>query len=126
VEIASGSDAEALYLGSWLGTRLGWKVCDLSTFCDRAGKNIPFERKREGDIRRVQRILITTETSSYSAFVSGDGAVGLQVSGKHARGQRHVPLQAIDNTSLVERAILSTSHDAIYEETLQMVGALLA
>ena len=125
ISISSGSEAEALYLGAWLASRLGWTVQDGETFLDRERKNVPFERKHEGEIRRVQRVEIQTDTSTYSAFVSGDGAVGLEVSGKNARAVRHVPLQAIDNTSLVERAILTTSPDPIYQESLHVVGQLL-
>ena len=125
IEVASGSDAEALYLGAWLGTRLAWTVRDGSTFCDRAAANIPFERTREGEIRRVQRVTITTDSSTYSAYVSGEDAVALEATGRHAKGQRHVPLQAIDNTSLIERAILTKSGDEIFVEALRMVGALL-
>lgn len=125
IEVASGSDAEALYLGAWLATRLGWTVCDGSTFCDRAGAKIPFERTREGDIRRVQRVTLHTDDSTYSAYVSGQEAVALEVSGRRSRAQRHVPLQAIDNTSLIERAILTKSGDEIFVEALHMVGELL-
>ena len=125
VSITSGSDSEALYLGCWLASRLGWSVRDASTFSDRNGATIAFERKREGQIRRVQRVELESSTSTYSAYVSGVEAVCLEVSGKHARQERHVPLQAIDNTSLIERAILGRSTDEVFLEALRTVGELL-
>ncbi|MBV8074030.1 MAG: glucose-6-phosphate dehydrogenase assembly protein OpcA [Candidatus Eremiobacteraeota bacterium] len=125
IEVASGSESEALYLGCWLSSRLGWTICDACTYCDANGVMIPFERKREGEIRRVQSIKLTTETSVYSAYVSGTDAVALEVEGKHHHPIRHVPLQAIDNTSLVERAILDASPDEVFIEALHCVGELL-
>ena len=124
IKISSGSDSEALYLGGWLASRLGWSVRDGASFNDKMGVTIPFERKREGDIRRVRSVELTSAGSSYSAYVDGD-AVCLEVSGKYARPKRHVPLQAIDNTSLIERAILDERTDEIFMEALHMVGELL-
>jgi glucose-6-phosphate dehydrogenase assembly protein OpcA len=125
VRIASGSDSEALYLGCWLASRLGWDVADGSSFRDRAGVTIPFERAREGEIRRVRRVVLESTTSTYSAYVDGENVVCLEVSGKFASPKRHVPLQAIDNTSLVERALLRNQADEIFLESLQTVGRLL-
>ena len=125
VSISSGSDSEALYLGGWLASRLGWTVRDATTFTDRNGATIAFERKREGQIRRVQRAELESSTSRYSAYVSGADALCLEVTGKHARPERHVPLQAIDNTSLIERAILGRTTDEVFMEALQTVGELL-
>jgi glucose-6-phosphate dehydrogenase assembly protein OpcA len=125
VEVSSGSDSEALYLGCWLASRLGWTVCDSSTFCDRGGVKIPFERKREGEIRRVRSVTLRTETSVYNSWVIAEDTVCLEVTGRHAHPARHVPLQAIDNTSLVERAILDTDTDDIFIESLRTVGELL-
>lgn len=123
--VSSGSESEALYLGCWLASRLGWTVRDSSTFGDRNGETIPFERKREGQIRRVQRVELQSSTSTYSAYVSGPDAVCLEVSGKFSRPERHVPLQAIDNTSLIERAILGRTTDEVFMEALHTVGELL-
>jgi glucose-6-phosphate dehydrogenase assembly protein OpcA len=124
VAITSGSESEALYLGCWLASRLGWKVRDGSTFVDANGSVISFERKREGEIRRVKSVRLETATSSYSAHVEGE-TVSLEVTGRFARAKRVVPLQAIDNTSLVERAILGDRTDEIFIEALQTVGDLL-
>lgn len=126
VTIASGSESEALYLGCWLASRLGWSVRDASTFGDRSGTPIAFERRREGEIRRVKSVELKSTTSTYHAYVAGDGdAVCLEVSGKFSRPVQHVPLQAIDNMSLIERAILSQHTDEVFLEALQTAGALL-
>ncbi len=124
IAISSGSDSEALYLGGWLASRLGWTVRDKATFVDARGSVISFEGKREGAIRRVQSVRLESATSAYSAHVEGE-AVSLEVTGRFARAKRHVPLQAIDNTSLVERAILGDRTDEIFIEALQTVGELL-
>lgn len=126
VVVTSGSDSEALYLGCWLASRLGWSVRDSSSFTDRAGTPIAFERRREGEIRRVKSVQLKSATSTYLAYVAGEGdAVCLEVTGKFARATQHVPLQAIDNMSLIERAILSLHTDEIFLEALQTAGALL-
>ena len=124
IVVSSGSDSEALYLGGWLASRLGWKVRDASTFVDARGSVISFERKREGEIRRVQSVRLESATSAYSAHVAGE-TVALEVTGRFARPNRIVPLQAIDNTSLVERAILGDRTDEIFIEALETVGEIL-
>jgi len=124
IAISSGSDSEVLYLGGWLASRLGWTVRDKSTFVDERGSVISFEGKREGEIRRVQSVKIESATSAYSARVEGE-TVALEVTGRFARAKRHVPLQAIDNTSLVERAILGDRTDEVFMEALHTAGDLL-
>jgi hypothetical protein len=123
--VASGSDSEGLYLGSWLAGRLGWSVRDAGNFTDRTGATVAFERKREGKMRRVQSITLKSTTSQYTAYVAGDDAVCVEATGQHAKPQRHVPLAAIDNTSLIERAILEQRTDAVFMEALQTVADLL-
>jgi len=125
VAISSGSDSEALYLGGWLASRLGWTVRDASSFADRSGTAISFTRKREGQIRRVQSVTLQSATSTYSARVAGDDAAVLEVAGKFARPERHAPLQAIDNTSLIERAILGQRTDEVFMQALQTAAELL-
>lgn len=125
VSICSGSESEALYLGCWLASRLGWSVRDPSSFIDKTGVTVSFERKREGEIRRVRSVELESVSSTYTAFLDGSDAVCLEVSGRFARPRRHVPLQAVDNTSLVERAILGEATDEIFMEALHTVGELL-
>ncbi|MFN2461096.1 MAG: glucose-6-phosphate dehydrogenase assembly protein OpcA [Candidatus Velthaea sp.] len=126
--IEAGSDAEALYLAGWLGSRLGWTACAHDEFCDRGGAPIPFRRVREGDIRRVRSIQISTASSAYTATVNDadQDVIVLTATGAAARPERLVLLQSIDNASLLERAILEPATDEVFETALRMVGELLA
>jgi len=128
LRIVAGSDAEALYLGGWLGSRLGWTACGHDEFCDRQDVHIPFEHVRDGGARRVRSIEITTKNSVFTANVSdGDeNVVILKATGSGARGERLVQLQSMDNASLIERAILDSTTDEVFETALRMVGTLLA
>jgi hypothetical protein len=126
IHIESGSDSEAFYLASWLASRLGWAPTGHDAFTDRTGARIAFERKRIGDIRRVQSICLDSETSWYHGEVTDDpGVVRVWVEGEHAREPRLFPLQAIDNASLLERAVLETGADEVFETALRFAGALL-
>jgi len=128
LEIVSGSEAEALYLGGWLASRLGWTACAHDEFCDRDGVTIPFTHRREGVGRRVRRVSVETGASTYVAALtpSDEGVVSVGVSGEKARPDRLVPLQAIDNASLIERAILEPPADEVFETALSMVGKILS
>jgi glucose-6-phosphate dehydrogenase assembly protein OpcA len=126
LHITSGSDSEALYLGGWLASRLGWSATGRDAFTDRAGKPVAFNRKRVGDIRRVQTICLDSETSWYHGEVTEDDAVvKVWVEGEHAREPRLFPLQAIDNASLLERAVLEPGTDELFETALRSAGTLL-
>jgi glucose-6-phosphate dehydrogenase assembly protein OpcA len=128
LEIVSGSDAEALYLGGWLASRLGWTACAHDEFCDRDGSPIPFAHRREGAGRRVRSVSVATGRSTYVAALtpSDEGVVSVGVSGERARADRLVPLQSIDNASLIERAILEPPADEVFETALHMVGKILS
>ncbi len=128
LRIVSGSDAEALYLAGWLGSRLGWTALGHEEFSDRNETHIPYTHERAGRIRRVRSVEMTTTTSAYSASLSDDdeGVVVVNASGKAARPGRFVPLPAIDSPSLLERAILEPATDEVFETALRMVSALSA
>ncbi len=117
LHIATGSEAEALYLGGWLASRLGWQRQRRATRSPTATAiAFGFERRREGDIRRVQSVCLDSETSWYHGEVTEDaGVVRVWVEGEHAREPRLFPLQAIDNASLLERAVLETGADEVFE-----------
>jgi hypothetical protein len=126
LHIDTGSEAEALYLGGWLASRLGWQPSGRDTFTDREGNIVRFERRREGAIRRVQSVCLDSETSWYHGEVTDDaGVVRVWVEGDHARDARLFPLQAIDNASLLERAVLETGCDEVFETALKSVGTLI-
>ena len=126
LHIDSGSQAEALYLGGWLASRLGWQPSGRDAFTDREGNVVRFERRHEGEIRRVQSVCLDSDTSWYHGEVTADaGVVSVWVEGEHARDARLVPLQAIDNASLLERAVLETEPDEVFETALRSVGTLI-
>jgi glucose-6-phosphate dehydrogenase assembly protein OpcA len=126
LHIDTGSEAEALYLGGWLASRLGWQPSGRDTFADREGNIVRFERRREGEIRRVQSVCLDSQTSWYHGEVTEDaGVVRVWVEGEHAREPRLFPLQAIDNASLLERAVLETVPDDVFETALRSVGTLI-
>ena len=127
LEIDSGSKAEALYLGGWLGSRISWEALDPHTFRARDGGTVSFTRTPKGDGRRVVRVVLTSEDSRYIAALADDNesVVRLSVEGKQAKSGWLVPLHAVDTTSLIERAILAFSRDPIFETTLQTVRGLL-
>ncbi len=126
VGIVSGSDAEALYLGGWLGSRLGWKPDPPCAFRDRKGERVEFLTTREGRVRRVSSITLQTATSQYTAALTNDEqTVELRVTGERAHPPSLAPLAKLDNASLIERAILAATTDEIFETALRMVGEIV-
>jgi glucose-6-phosphate dehydrogenase assembly protein OpcA len=128
LRIVAGSDAEALYLGGWLASRLGWSAVARDEFADRNGHRIVFEHERGGQARRVYSVALTTATSVYQGSVDEDDAsvVRVWVEGANERPVRLVPVQAIDTASLVERAALEDGGtDEIFETALRMVQTLI-
>jgi glucose-6-phosphate dehydrogenase assembly protein OpcA len=128
LRIVAGSDAEALYLGGWLASRLGWSAIAHDEFADRNGRGIVFERERGGQARRVYSVALTTATSVYQGSVDeGDASVvRVWVDGKNQREVNLVPVKAIDTASLVERAALEDGGtDEIFETALRMVQTLI-
>ena len=127
LEIESGSDAEALYLAGWLGSRLSWEIDHRDAFRDRSGRTIPFTKIAKGDQRRVHSVVLKAGSSRYRAALSADDSnvVELSVEGPKARPLQYVPLQNIENTSLIERAIIENARDMIFETSLLTVRDLL-
>jgi glucose-6-phosphate 1-dehydrogenase len=127
VHVVSGSDAEAFYLAGWLGSRLGWTATAHDAFADRNGNAIAFVHENAGRPRRVRSVALESATTTYQGerLVSDDLVVRLWAEGKYANGERLFGLQWVDGASLVERAILETAADEIFETALRMVGTLL-
>jgi glucose-6-phosphate dehydrogenase assembly protein OpcA len=126
LEIVAGSEAEALYLAGWLGSRLSWKAADAHTFLAPDGHTIGFAREARGGRRRVLRVTLASADSTYSAELTDDANVArLTVDGVKAKPSWCVPLQNIDNLSLIERSMLMAGHDQIFETSLQTVGDML-
>ena len=124
--ITSGSAAEALYLGGWLASRLGWTASGRDAFTDARGKEISFVRTIDGEMRRVHSVCLDSETSWYHGEVTEDPTVvSIWVEGEHARDVRLFPLPLIDTASLLERAILDQGPDDVFETSLRTVSTLL-
>lgn len=128
VRIVAGSDAEALYLGGWLASRLGWNATAHDQFSDRNGHHIALEHERSGQPRRVSSVSLTTETSVYHGEVDASDSTIVRVwtEGANAREMRFIPLQPPDTASLVEQAALEGGGtDEIFETALRMVRTLI-
>ena len=126
LHIRSGSDAEAFYLAGWLASALGWNATGRDAFTDGAGNAVRFERVRDGEIRRVVSICLDSVTSWYHGELTDDpNVVRVWVEGDYAREPRLFTLQAIDNASLLERAILEPRRDEVLETALRSVATLL-
>ncbi len=127
VEITCGSEPEALYLLGWLGSRLGWKPRSNDSLADRAGRPIGFTIRREGEPRRVWRVALSSPRSSFVAEVDERSeTIHLSVTGNRNKPPR---LRAINNpgvAALVERAILSSQRDRIFQASLATAGEILA
>lgn len=127
LEIVSGSEAEALYLGGWLGSRLGWRASAHDRFSDRNGNEIVFDHARDGEPRRIRSVALRTGTTVYQGAVTDDeSVVRMWAEGRYASEPRLFPLQNVDNASLLERAVLETGTDEIFETALRTVSTLLA
>lgn len=128
LHIVSGSDAEAFYLAGWLGSRLGWTATAHDAFVSRNGTPIAFVHERAGRPRRVRSVALETSTTAYQGerLASDDLVVRVWAEGTYASEERLFALQWVDGASLVERAILETAADEIFETALRMVGTLVS
>jgi glucose-6-phosphate dehydrogenase assembly protein OpcA len=127
LEIDAGSDAESAYLAGWVASRLGWSITSPEEFTTRDGGRIRFVHTLEGEPRRVKRVSLEAGGSRCTAEVSDDlSVVELNVSGATQRGPWFVPLRNISNLDLLERFILTTSTDEIFEAALRCAGEIVA
>jgi len=126
VEITAGSSAEAYYLVAWMASRLRWKPCGRFALCDESGRSIEVSLKHDGGLRRVLRVALSTEDSTFSAeLTDSPDTVCLSVSGVKSAPKRCSPLQHIDNLSLLEKAFLVPARDEVFEESLGVLHELL-
>jgi hypothetical protein len=126
LHIRSGSDSEAFYLAGWLASSLGWTATGRDAFTDGEGNIVRFERVRDGEPRRIRAICLDSVTSWYHGELTEDpNVVSVWVEGDYARPPHLFPLQAIDNASLLERAILEPGRDDVFETALRSVATLL-
>ena len=127
VEITAGSDSEMFYLISWLASRLGWAPCASDRFCNSAGEDITFVLHREGEPRRIRRVVLQSEGTTFLADVTDDdpNAVCLEINGEKSRERRSAPLHNLDIASLFERALLGSYRQNVFRETLAMARDLI-
>jgi glucose-6-phosphate dehydrogenase assembly protein OpcA len=126
LEIASGSVAEALYLAGWLASALSWTAVNPHTFRTNTGRQVTFTRTSEGDLRRIVRVALATADSRFVAELSADDhVVRLSVEGPKAKEPWFVPLQNVENTTLIERAILASATDEMFTTALRAARDLL-
>ena len=126
VEITAGSAAEGYYLIGWLGSRLKWKPCGRFALCDQTGRAIAIDVKKDGDLRRILRIALSTDDATFAAeLTDSPDTVCLSVAGKRTAPERCSPLQHIDNLSLLEKAFLVPSRDEVFESSLRVLYELL-
>jgi hypothetical protein len=126
LEITSGSTAEAFYLAGWLASRLAWTPEDESSFRAPDGSRVTLKQIDEGKKRRVVRVALATKDSRYVAQLSDDeNVVELSIAGARSRPPWLVPLNNIDNASLIEQAILDNANDEVFNDSLRILRELL-
>ena len=126
LEIASGSAAEGLYLAGWLGSRISWEPRGRGF--EARGRAIRFDLVARGDRRRVLAVVLRAGEAVYRAEISDDDpdVACLTIEGRGERPMWCVPLRDVANTSLIERAILESGRDLVFDTTLETVRGLLA
>lgn len=127
VEVACGSEPEALYLLGWLASRLHWTPSTDDALRNRLGKSVTFAIERTGEPRRIGRIALSSSHSTFVAEVDKSGAtILLSVSGSGEHTTRYRPIQNLGIAALVERAILWGQNDRIFDAALAAAGEILA
>ncbi len=127
VEITAGSEAEAYYLLGWLASRLEWSPCGKNQMCNRDNEAISFEIVQGGQPRRLQRVVLQSEETTFSAhvFEEDPNAICLEAIGKRPQDRRCAPMLGVDIASLVERAILQQQRDRVFHETLAVIEHII-
>ena len=127
LEVAAGSDAETLYLAGWLGSRLSWRVRDRETFVAHDGTAIPFVRTKEGERRRVARVVLASEDSTNTAALSDDNTVVClhRSAGAKAKPPCRTRRCRASTTCRFWSERRSTAAIRIFDTTLETVQALL-
>ncbi len=127
VEIACGSEPEALYLIGWLASRLDWTPSAPDTLVNPRGKRIVFSIDRRGEPRRIARIALRSSRSSFVAEVDpNQETILLSVSGSRAHGPRYRAIENPGIAALVERAILWGQGDRLFAASLAAAGKIIA
>ncbi len=127
VEIACGSEPEALYLLGWLASRLEWRPSAPDALVDSRGNRIDFSIARQGEPRRIARIALSSSHSTFVAEVDrNQETILLSVSGSREHGPRYRAIENPGVAALVERAILWGGNDRLFEAALAAAGKIIA
>ncbi len=126
--VASGSAAEALYLAGWLASSLGWTAIGQNAFSDLERHAIEFAREQSGaDPARAQRPArhrdVALRRRGHRGRRKGRARVGR--GSERFRSLGCFRCSAVDNASLLERAVLETGTDELFETALGIVGTLV-
>ncbi len=126
VEVTAGSDAEMYYLLGWLASRLAWTPRDAQSFTAPGG-DVRDTMIHDGPPRRLTKVVLASETAMFSVSVHPEdqNAICLDVTGSMACASRCAPFHTVDLASLVERAILARTRDAVFLESLAMAKDII-
>jgi glucose-6-phosphate dehydrogenase assembly protein OpcA len=126
VEVTAGSDAEMYYLLGWIASRLAWTPIGPDTFGTLTG-NVRFAMIHDGPARRLSKVVLASENASFSASVHPEDptTISLEVTGSTACPSRFAPLHTVDLASLVERAILTRTRDAVFADSLAIAKQII-
>jgi glucose-6-phosphate dehydrogenase assembly protein OpcA len=126
IEIACGSDPEALYMLGWLASRLAWTPSAADAFVNSTGKRVAFSIDRQGEPRRILRIALSSSQSTFVAEVDREQAtIHLSVTGSSEHGARYRAIENPGIPALLERAILWGQDDRLFAAALEAAGKIL-
>ncbi len=127
VEISCGSEPEGLYLLGWLASRLRWTPCAANALLNRRGRQIEYEIRREGEPRRIRSVALHSPRSTFVAQADPSAdIIHLSVGGSTKHPQRYRAINNPGIAALLERAILWGQNDAIFHDSLDLAGEILA
>jgi hypothetical protein len=94
---------------------------------DTAGKTVAFQIRRDGEPRRIQRVALSTSSSTFIAEVDERAeTIQLSVTGSSSHPRRYRPIKNPGIAALVERAILWGQSDRVFRHALASAGQILA
>jgi glucose-6-phosphate dehydrogenase assembly protein OpcA len=127
VEIACGSEPEALYLLGWLASRLHWTPNAPDALVNPQGKEIVFSIDLRGEPRRIARVALSSSRSTFVAQAdASQETILLSVSGSREHGPRYRAIENPGIAALVERAILWGQNDRLFAASLAAAGKIIA
>jgi glucose-6-phosphate dehydrogenase assembly protein OpcA len=127
VEITCGSEPEAFYLLGWLASRLQWTPCAPGALVTQTGGTVDFAILLEGEPRRVRRVALHTSRSQFVAEIDESAeTILLSVTGSSRHAPRYRAIKNPGIAALVERAILWSQNDRVFQHALAAAGQILA